>query len=241
MSRRRNLTTALVVATALLAPVAFTSGPASAHLRHWHYSRIAQRGDVGPRRVRLGGGYVGHVKFLDNLVAISQRFRNAKGKPRKRLYRISGALSIRLKPGYSIFDAVCHQKVQGAQIVPLRNGTRAFFPQEANPSPRTEGGVNVGLNLGPFSVSVPVPGLAVYSGSDAPAVGWPVPNRSSVQRWGWIWIDPRHQPNDELLPFLGHWVKGAKGVHYKVVCHVNVSGYGASGGAKIRMTRHVRT
>jgi hypothetical protein len=235
-SRYRILLSAAVAAT-LVAVVP----PSSAQVRQWDYPRLAQRGAEGPVKVRLGGGYVGRVKYIDNLVAISQRFRNARGKPRKRLYRVSGALSVRLKDGYSLFSAICKTKVPGAQLVPLRDGTRAFFPQEADEAPESAGGVNVGLNLGPFSVSVPVPGLDLYSGAQPPKIAWEVPNSSAKQGWVWVWDPFDDRPNDELLPFLGHWVRDAGGIEYKVRCRVLVTGFGASGGATIRMVKHVQT
>jgi hypothetical protein len=237
-SRYRVVLSAAVAVTLVAVVVPPSS---SAQIRQWDYPRLAQRGAEGPVKVRLGGGYVGRVKFIDNLVAISQRFRNAKGKPRKRLYRVSGALSVRLKHGYSLFTSICKTKVPGAQLVPLRDGTRAFFPQQADEAPETAGGVNVGLNLGPFSVSVPVPGLDLYSGAEPPKIAWEVPNSSAKQAWGWFWNPFNDRPNDELLPFLGHWVRDAGGIEYRVACSITVTGFGASGGATIRMTKHVGT
>jgi hypothetical protein len=208
--------------------------------REWDYKRFARRDREGPVKVSLGGGYVGHVSFIDNLIAISQRYGNAQGKPRERLYRVSGALSVRLKDGYSLFFATCKMKVPGAQPAPLGDGTRAFYPQEADEAPETTGNnVTVGLNLGPFSVSVPIPELTLFNGPEPPQIVWKVPGRSSKHVWAWIWLKDR--PNDELLPFLGHWISGADGIKYKVVCSLGVTGYGGEGGAKIRMEKIVST
>jgi hypothetical protein len=212
--------------------------PDAEKVNHWGYRRISKRDPEGPVKVRLGGGYVGQVRFIDNLIAISKRFKNAKGKPRFRLYRVSGALSVRLKDGYELRIAQCRTKVPGGRLVPLTDGTRAFYPQPADEAPETAGDVNVGLNLGPISVSAPVQALDLYSGSDPPAIGWGEEIRSSKHSWVWLWGFAG--PNGELLPFLGHWVTGADGIDYKVVCDVGVTGYGAEGGATIRMKKHVR-
>jgi peptidase inhibitor family I36 len=208
--------------------------------RQWGYKRFATRHDEGHARVEIGGGYAGHLRFIDNLILISQRFRNAKGKPHLRLYQVSGALSIRLNnEGYGVSLANCTMTVPGGRLAPLSNGTRAFFPQEADEAPETTGNVNVGLNLGPFSISVPLPGLDLYSGDQPPQISWFAPRRSSKHSWYWDWDDG--QPNGELLPFLGHWIGGAEGIVYGVACEARVTGYGAEGSARVQMVKRVAT
>jgi hypothetical protein len=210
----------------------------------WNYKRIADRPESAPVRVSVGGGFVGRAKFVRNTIFISKRFRNAQGKKNKRLYAIRGALLVRLRDDYELIGANCKQEVGNnrTQIAPKSDGVDAFYPQQSEEAPETAGGVNVGLNLGPVSVSVPVPGLDLYSSDHAPAIGWTETGRDNKFKWGWLWNPFGDMPNDELLPFYGHWVSSSSGVRYSLKCRV-VAQFDddARGGATVRASYRVRT
>lgn len=252
--RERSRLTALIVAVATLGTavlVAITAVPASsagaeasaAKAKSWDYVRIARRDPTKAVRVRLGGGYVGRAKFLDNIIYASQRFKNASGEGRNRLYAIRSAVMVRLKEDYELIDVTCKQNVRGdrAILVPLTDGTRAFYPQEAEESESEQPAGEVGLNLGPFSVSVPVPGLTLYQ-SSAPQVVWGIPNSNNKHSWRWFFNPFGSPPQAELLPFYSHWVKGEDGIGYTVTCKILVTySDDHQGGAVIKMKNRVRT
>lgn len=210
---------ALLLTAAITAALAVAPG-AQAKTKHWGFSTSHHYGDSRAARITDGDFFSGKIKYIDQFGTHSRkRFRNRRHGQRKRVYLVRGTVAIRNKDGYNVLGVGCRQSTnKGSFMLSTTNGTRAFYPHEAEHLEQHTSEGSVGLALGPFSVSLPFPAFQYWaSTSTAPNVKWSSLS-SRVHNWSWSWDDGR--PNDVLLSWAAYWAGPAKGFRYKTKCTV---------------------